>query len=157
MYGGHPPSEHGVIRPPITDLWNWDGEHWTQLLPARAPTPRLAAGMAFDEVHAQLVLFGGVSETRLQDTWLLHLDDPTHAEEQCHTGFDGNGDGKIGCDDADCTAVCTQCGDGACDAVETCRSCPDDCGACSVCGDFHCDPGETCASCPGDCCSIGAP
>lgn len=79
------------------------------------------------------------------------------ADEQCRTDFDGD-DGKIGCDDADCMAVCAPCSDGLCEASESCRPCAVDAGTYAVCGDFHCDSDETCASGPGDCgCSTGAP
>jgi hypothetical protein len=41
---------------------------------------------------------------------------------------------------------------GTAPALESCRLCPQDCGACAgVCGDFFCDAGETATSCPGDC------
>ncbi len=44
------------------------------------------------------------------------------------------------------------CGDGVCDAGETCTSCASDCGACpSACGDEVCASNETCASCATDC------
>ncbi len=48
------------------------------------------------------------------------------------------------------------CGDGICDAGESCSVCPQDCGPC-VCGDSICSPGE-CSSCVSDCpsgCSCG--
>ncbi|MBK07941.1 MAG: hypothetical protein CL920_34775 [Deltaproteobacteria bacterium] len=46
------------------------------------------------------------------------------------------------------------CGNGFCDASETCKTCPQDCSAaCGSCGDSVCDvgTGENCASCPSDC------
>jgi hypothetical protein len=87
--------------------------------------------------------------------------------EVCQHGHDIDGDGLVGCADPDCWGYCTplcppgaecddelpHCGDGACNtALETCRMCPEDCGACeAMCGDFFCDAGETSTSCPGDC------
>jgi hypothetical protein len=66
-----------------------------------------------------------------------------------------------------CDDVCTQCsgdyptecssqscGDGMCDASESCTSCPSDCGPCnSGCGDGTCDAlnNEVCYTCPSDC------
>ena len=41
------------------------------------------------------------------------------------------------------------CGNGICDAGETCQFCPGDCGSC--CGNGLCDPSESCQTCPGDC------
>ena len=44
------------------------------------------------------------------------------------------------------------CGDGTCDATETCSGCPADCGNCAaVCGDGACNGGETCSTCAADC------
>ncbi len=49
------------------------------------------------------------------------------------------------------------CGNGTCEAEESCGSCPADCGACPTCGDLTCDlaAGESCSTCAtdcGDCC-----
>jgi hypothetical protein len=41
------------------------------------------------------------------------------------------------------------CGNGSCEAGETCQLCPGDCGPC--CGNGICDPNESCQSCPPDC------
>ncbi len=50
--------------------WTWDGTTWTQQNPAHSPGARFGAAIAYDAVHAQVVLFGGVSgTTSLQDTW----------------------------------------------------------------------------------------
>lgn len=44
------------------------------------------------------------------------------------------------------------CGDEACDATETCKTCAADCGDCPpMCGDQTCNGDETCATCPADC------
>ena len=51
-----------------------------------------------------------------------------------------------------CALECgSACGDGTCDADETCESCVEDCGACPTCGDGTCDADETCELCPADC------
>jgi len=54
------------------------------------------------------------------------------------------------CQSGSCVYV-PYCGDGLCDPVETCDSCPEDCDAC--CGNGICQPtfGEHCGNCPGDC------
>lgn len=69
----------------------------------------------------------------------------------------------LGCP-ADCRPTAAKlsafgCGNGRCEAFESCRTCKDDCpcaGAClpsgACCGDGACDgPRETCAVCPADC------
>ncbi|UCC91714.1 MAG: hypothetical protein JSV39_00360 [Candidatus Aenigmatarchaeota archaeon] len=50
------------------------------------------------------------------------------------------------------------CGDGTCQADESCSDCEIDCGSCPppppagpVCGDGTCDNGESCGNCPEDC------
>jgi hypothetical protein len=45
------------------------------------------------------------------------------------------------------------CGNGVCTAMESCATCPIDCGPCGFCGDFICDmaAGERCDTCPTDC------
>lgn len=44
------------------------------------------------------------------------------------------------------------CGNGTCDAGESCSICPTDCGVCPVtCGNGTCDSGETCSTCSTDC------
>ena len=66
--------------------------------------------------------------------------------EECDDGNINNGDG--------CSSVCQfeeYCGNGICVAMETCSSCPADCGSCPTCGNGVCDSGETCSSCPADC------
>jgi cysteine-rich repeat protein len=88
------------------------------------------------------------------------------AEEVCISGTDGDSDGLTACDDPDCWGVCNStcppqtscaagapfCGDGTCQAWESCRFCSGDCGECpAVCGDSVCSASETAGGCPGDC------
>lgn len=52
----------------------------------------------------------------------------------------------------DCGNCPPACGNGLCDGVEDCSTCPLDCGACPrSCGNDACDAGETCGTCPPDC------
>lgn len=54
------------------ETWLWSANEWTQLLPEQAPPPRQQMGMAFDELHQQTVVFGGVNDNSLlHDTWVL--------------------------------------------------------------------------------------
>jgi hypothetical protein len=168
MHGG------GLSSAPLDETWELAGNVWTQA--ANTPTDvhgpaTTQQSMVYDPVHARIVLFGGqpTSGRALVYTYGAL---PTRSREGCTIGIDYDGDALVGCADDDCWGVCTpscvpgstsascamqsRCGDGNCDAVETCRMCPADCpvgaGACTVrCGDGFCDTGETLASCPGDC------
>ncbi len=52
------------------DTWTWDGANWRKESPARAPSPRLGAAMAYDPALRQIVLFGGsTGNDKLGDTW----------------------------------------------------------------------------------------
>lgn len=59
-------------------------------------------------------------------------------------------DGKVSC------IWASQCGNGVCDAIESCSSCAADCGACPFCGDGSCNGSENCSSCSNDCGSCPA-
>ena len=63
------------------------------------------------------------------------------------------GDGR--CDAGEsCAADCPTgpvCGDGACNGTETPSTCPADCAPPSVCGDGACAPEESATLCPADC------
>jgi len=153
------------------DLWAWTGSRWEQIPPAdpgEAPARRRGTAMAYDAAHGNSVLFGGSGDggTYLADTRLFRYEREGGRDDSCLQGADSDMDGYAGCADPDCWAFCTprcapgitcapewpHCGDGACDTeLESCRLCPDDCGACDVCGDFVCDPAETIVDCPGDC------
>jgi hypothetical protein len=140
----------------LDDTWLWDGSTWVELSPPRAPPPRDDLAMVYDAARRRVVMFGGSSGDTwgddLNDTWFFDLASPEDPEEACYTGFDGDGDGDIGCADSDCAGACAHCGDAACSPIEGCRLCPADCGACApVCGDFLCDPDESCTTCASDC------
>ena len=133
--------------------------------------------MAYDPARGKLVLFGGSDDGGVDnETWTLRLATANNVSESCHTGFDADGDGLIGCKDPDCWGYCyptcpprttpdwpndwpaacstdqPYCGDGVCNTfLEDARLCPtDNCDAIvPVCGDFHCDSPEDIANCPG--------
>ncbi|MFG0320572.1 MAG: kelch repeat-containing protein [Planctomycetota bacterium JB042] len=44
---------------PLNDTWSWDGNTWTQLFPATAPTGVTGHAMAFDPARGRIVMFGG--------------------------------------------------------------------------------------------------
>ena len=60
----------------LNDTWTWDGMNgWTQLIApntAGSPPPRYAAGMAYNAVLGQAVMFGGTTSgtNYLNDTWV---------------------------------------------------------------------------------------
>jgi len=62
----------GVSGGDVNDSWLWDGADWQQLTPAATPPARESFGMAFDELHQQTVIFGGLGgDALLRDTWVL--------------------------------------------------------------------------------------
>ena len=142
----------------LADAWEWDGTAWTQLAVPPQPFSRNSPLMFAYRRDGIVMLDGSI-----QDAWLLHWQG-ARATDTCDPAYDLDGDTLVGCADPDCWYVCTpecspgvtgprcampKCGDGVCGPVESCHSCPADCGACTpTCGDGVCDPGETCV---GDC------
>jgi len=56
----------------VDDTWLWNGTDWIQLAPQQSPPPRESMGMAFDELHQQTVVFGGLEGFNLLNgTWVL--------------------------------------------------------------------------------------
>jgi hypothetical protein len=167
MFGGQGDYDLG-------DVWQYDGTIWTERTTLGSPSARSGGAMTFDASRGRFVFFGGTGADYPLDnmTWTLGYT-PFRPREACYSGADFDGDGRVGCTDEDCWAICTPqcpfgtpiascpqapaCGDGACDPLEDCRSCPADCAAGTascpiICGDLHCDtPTETAATCPGDC------
>jgi cysteine-rich repeat protein len=150
------------------DLWEWNGARWNQRQVVGTIKPRYREAVAYDRAHHELVVFAGqdnLGNTTQQTQRLAYW--PNRTVEACTSAaLDYDNDGKAGCADEECWAVCTplcppgtpcppglpRCGDGTCTANEDCNICPADCGACAgKCGDFHCDSGETHANCPNDC------
>ena len=95
------------------------------------------------------------------DTWVAPLDcldgvcvcKPNCDGREC--GGDGCGgscgecsDGET-CQDGTCAPKPVKCGDESCNGIETCCTCPEDCGSC--CSNDACDCGETPETCPDDC------
>jgi hypothetical protein len=61
---------------PFGDTWAWDGTTWTELHPAHSPSPRIVHGLVYDEIHHDLLLYGGTDNTNYpQDTWAWTGDD----------------------------------------------------------------------------------
>lgn len=67
LFGGDTAAKPGVGS---NETWTWDGSSWSQIHHAVSPPARYAAGMDFDSVHHQIVLFGGFGTSgHLSDTW----------------------------------------------------------------------------------------
>lgn len=145
----------------IGQIWEWDGEDWSEIIP---PGDGLSSTGNFTyDSSQQAIVTVGVGG----NLWRLRYEAAQSPDENCHSGFDVDRDGLVGCSDPDCWGFCSpfcppgqvcdaadpHCGDGVCSAaLETCQACPTDCGVCpSVCGDYQCTVGESALSCPGDC------
>lgn len=77
LFGGMASPSRDVFN----ETWAWNGSNWKQLSPAASPSPRQAAGIAFDEVKHQVVLFGGDNGSdNFNDTWIW--DGQTWNEQQ---------------------------------------------------------------------------
>lgn len=122
-------------------LWEWDGTAWSQPESDRVPSNTVVDVCAtYDELRRETVAYGPIT---LRGSFRGETD------EVCEAGVDDDGDGLAGCADPDCRLACDGCGDGACSAIETDRTCPTDCAvSTSPCGDGFCAPSEMC---PGDC------
>lgn len=54
----------------LNDLWEWDGESWSQVITTGTlPPPRAGHAMAYDTRRNRLVIFGGNNGANLGDTW----------------------------------------------------------------------------------------
>jgi hypothetical protein len=73
MFGGSFRDTSGFIE--YSDTWAFDGAQWAQLGTAVFPQSRSRHALAYDDVHGQLVLFGGSmgypTPVLLGDTWVL--------------------------------------------------------------------------------------
>jgi uncharacterized protein (TIGR03437 family) len=70
LFGGDSNTE---IRIGANDTWVWDGSNWAQKQPQISPPARVSPAMAYDSARAQVVLFGGVTNTSFSatnDTWV---------------------------------------------------------------------------------------
>ncbi|MEO6594271.1 MAG: hypothetical protein ABIP94_05920, partial [Planctomycetota bacterium] len=71
LYGGVATGSQNFFG----DLWEWNGTAWQQIAATNAPGPRLNPSMAFDCVHAKVLLYGGSvpvvgsGSITVNDTW----------------------------------------------------------------------------------------
>lgn len=174
LYGGAGAAGTDVVFPSVTYVWK--NNTWQHLVATNNPTGRELPWLF--PSPGGLTMSSGARTGQagpplpFSDVWQLRFES-TNAKESCVLDIDDDGDGLKGCADPDCAFWCApycvgqkpaagqttcddslpHCGDGVCNtALETCRTCPGDCGACTaVCGDTICDSTESSASCPGDC------
>lgn len=59
LFGGQNSLNASSTAPDLNDTWEWDGNSWTQLTPANAPSPRRWAAMFYHTGIGRTVLFGG--------------------------------------------------------------------------------------------------
>jgi len=155
----------------LQDAWELDETGWKLVPQQDTPPARTDHVLVSAPDGAGVIAIGGHDplqspEVVFGDLVRLRWDSPRAADETC-TAVDTDGDGRAGCADPDCAPVCTptcaigvagctpaaSCGDTVCDPeLESCDSCPGDCGPCQPrCGDGTCDASESTATCPGDC------
>lgn len=99
--------------------WEYDGRGWSII--DTADNPPYDGAMAFDRASGSMLLVVGDQISALR--YESHFDEP----DVC-TSYDTDGDGAVGCADADCRFHCEYCGDGTCAYVESRAICPADCG-----------------------------
>jgi hypothetical protein len=62
-------SNNNQVQVYANDTWDWDGTNWTKVNTATAPPARENAGLAFDPIRNELVMFAGYSGYYLSDLW----------------------------------------------------------------------------------------
>jgi hypothetical protein len=72
LFGGS--NQSSILNVPYgNETWVWSGSDWLHVLPSISPPGRQAHAMVYDEIHQQVVLFGGISSspnTYPNDTWV---------------------------------------------------------------------------------------
>jgi len=71
LIGGRETNSDG-----LNDVWQWNGQEWTQVAIDGGPSPRHELAAAYDTWHNRIILFGGSSGDDLtnrymNDTWIL--------------------------------------------------------------------------------------
>ena len=130
----------GYRTGPVDDTWEWDGTTWVEHELTPHPTARYQHAMAYDAARGRLLVVGG-NPLDITASWQLQSSSTVPAED-CLGAGDADDDGKSGCGDPDCWALCRplcppgapcdddlpRCGDGSCNSfLETAASCAEDC------------------------------
>lgn len=83
LYGGYSVDPNAEFFPgafiikvqdEYNDTWVWNGTRWASILPPSTPGPRFRGGMAFNQAHSRMQIFGGVAQVRgwVNDTWAFN-------------------------------------------------------------------------------------
>jgi hypothetical protein len=109
------------------EMWEWNGDVWRKILvTTNAPARRNGAAI-YDPVSTRILLFGGVQAmASFEETWAFEFASASTHVETCFD-LDEDNDGLSGCDDPDCAARCSVCGDATCSPLENRFLCPNDC------------------------------
>ena len=67
LFGGNEQPGKQPVKA-LADFWWWDGQNWQEIELKTAIPARTHAGMAYDALHQQLVLFGGEEPSRNNST-----------------------------------------------------------------------------------------
>jgi hypothetical protein len=67
MFGGWNPVVGGPAK--LHDTWVWDASGWRELSPATVPSKRGSAVMDYDSKGGKLVMFGGDTGDKTNETW----------------------------------------------------------------------------------------
>jgi cysteine-rich repeat protein len=125
-----------------SDTWQLSSGIWSQRAVSTSLPPRGSPAIAFDAKAGRLVMFGGLGNGYLGDTWVYSFASSSPIET-CDGVADSDGDGLRGCADPDCYGRCDpdcppgatvcnpnrrRCGDGTCNAfLENHLLCDQDC------------------------------
>ena len=138
LFGGADPSSSAIDG----DVWDWDGQTWTQRQPNPAGPSRTAAAGVYDVLAGRVSVFGGSttsSRTDVATTWTYGFG-LARPLDVCVAAVDADLDGLAGCADPDCYGWCSP----LCTPGTTCTPTPG-------CGDGACGPLENQVMCPADC------
>lgn len=65
LFGGTNNANIGLLG----DVWEWNGQQWTQRTSAGGPIARRTHRMVYDEARVKMLMFGGWNGVELGDTW----------------------------------------------------------------------------------------